>query len=88
VLAGYRLKEKDFIQQIQGETMDNNELINSRVRIAKGYMQHLQNTLDEINFLVPASSYLDDMVRGTLRSIAMMKYNLDVMDSITEKVEA
>ncbi len=67
--------------------MDNNELINSRVRIAKGYMQHLQNTLDEINFLVPASSYLDDMVRGTLRSIAMMKYNLDVMDSITEKIE-
>jgi hypothetical protein len=68
--------------------MDNNELINKRVHIVQDHIQQIFDVLDEIELLTPKISYLDDLVRDASSQLAMVKYRLDVMNSITEKIEA
>jgi hypothetical protein len=68
--------------------MDNNELINKRVHIVQDHIQQIFDVLDEIELLTPKISYLDDLVRDASSQLAMVKYRLDVMNSITERIEA
>jgi len=68
--------------------MDNNELINKRVHIVQDHIQQIFDILDEIELLTPKISYLDDLVRDASSQLAMVKYRLDVMNSITERIEA
>jgi hypothetical protein len=68
--------------------MDNNELINKRVHVAQQHLQYIFDVLDEVSLIAPRASYLDDLVRDVTSQLAMVKYRLDVMNSITERIEA
>jgi hypothetical protein len=68
--------------------MNNNELINNRVHTAQKHIQEIFDVLDEIELLTLKTSYLDDLVRDASSQLAMVKYRLDVMNNITEKIEA
>jgi hypothetical protein len=68
--------------------MDNNELINKRVHVAQQHLQYIFDVLDEVSLITPRASYLDDLVRDVSSQLAMVKYRLDVINNITERIEA
>jgi len=87
MLPGYRLKEKDSIQQTQGVTMENQELINRRVVASIQHLKYLDALISEIELFTSPYSYLEDLIKDTKSKIALLQYNLDVANKITEKIE-
>jgi hypothetical protein len=82
----FNLKARDFIQQIQGVKMENKEIINDRVQIARQYLRHLQSIMEEVSDYTDTTSYSYDLAYDTLRKTSLIGYNLDVLDKMTEKV--
>lgn len=67
--------------------MDNNELMNTRVLLSIEHLKEISSMVDEIALLAPAGTYLHDLIENTLRSVAMLQYNLDVADKVTETIK-
>ena len=67
--------------------MDNNELMNTRVLLSLEHLKEISSLVDEIALLAPPQTYLHDLIESTLRSIAMLQYNLDIADKVTEKIK-
>ena len=82
----FNLKEKDSIQQIQGEKMENKEIINDLVQVARQHLKLLKDAVEEISDYTDTTSYSYDLAHDTLRKTSLIGYNLDVLDKITEKV--
>jgi hypothetical protein len=81
------LKAKVFTKQIQGAIMENQEIINRRVLASIEHIKYLDTLVSEMEMFTPPYSYLEDLIKDTRSKLALLRYNLDVANKITERIE-